>query len=58
MVGVIDMKINSENISKVYNLLEDDESRAIFWDCFKYSITNDRRYAIDKNRGKERTFDE
>lgn len=47
MRGVIDMKINSENISKVYNLLADEESRAIFWDRLKYATTGNKRYLLD-----------
>ena len=41
------MNINFENIKTVYNLLEDEESRKVFWDRLKYSITGDKRYLLD-----------
>ncbi len=41
------MNISFENIKRVYNLLEDEESKAIFWDRFKYSATGEKRYLLD-----------
>jgi len=37
------MDARFENIRKVYNLLEDEESRAIFWDRLKYWVTGEKR---------------
>ena len=41
------MDINCENIMKVYNLLADEESKAIFWDRLKYTTTGEKRYLLD-----------
>lgn len=41
------MEVSFENIMRVYNLLGDDESRAIFWDRFKYSATGEKKYLLD-----------
>lgn len=41
------MKLNFENIMKVYNLLEDEKSRSIFWDRFKYSVSGEKKYLLD-----------
>jgi len=41
------MDARFENIRKVYNLLEDEESRAIFWDRLKYWVTGEKRYLLD-----------
>lgn len=42
-----EMNTSLENIMKVYSLLEDEESREIFWDRFKYSVTGEKRFLLD-----------
>lgn len=41
------MECNFENAAKVFELLGDDESKAIFWNRLKYSITGRREYLLD-----------
>jgi FkbM family methyltransferase len=36
-----------EDAEKVYELLSDEESKAIFWDRLKYSITGNKEYLLD-----------
>lgn len=41
------MNIGFGDINKVYNLLCDEESKAVFWDRFKFSVTGNKRYLLD-----------